>query len=304
MNPHSADRRDNGHPATRALVLSGGGPLGIGWEAGLVAGFAEGGVAFADADLIVGTSAGSVVGAHVALGLKPADALDIVAAFGALLDTAGMEFQFQALLDAMATAAASGSPEQGRRLVGRLAVEATTVAEQQFVGIAPRLDGRGWPDNYPCTAIDVESGALQVWDSETGVPLARAVASSCAAPLTLPPVTINGRRYMDGGLRTNLNADLAAGHERVVAVSCLPLSLPEGVGDPTFSAWAAAQEAELNMVRAGGEAVEVIEPGEEFLTLSGGGANLSEVGRAGEAYEAGVRQARLELDRIRAVWNG
>lgn len=304
MNSYSADRRDNGHPTARALVLSGGGPLGIGWEAGLVTGFAESGVDFANADLIVGTSAGSVVGAHVALGLELSDTLNTVAAFGALLDAGGMEFQFQALLDAMAKAAESESPEQGRRMVGRLAVEATTVAEEQFVGIAPQLDGRSWPNRYACTAVDVETGALQVWDAETDAPLARAVASSCAAPLTLPPVTINGRRYMDGGLRTNLNADLAAGHDRVVAVSCLPLSLPDGLGDPTFSAWAAAQEAELDTVREGGGAVEVIEPGEEFLTLSGGGANLSEVGRAGEAYEAGVRQARLELDRIHAVWNG
>lgn len=55
-------------------MLSEGGALGIGWEAGLVDGFAGGGIVFADADLIVGTSAGSLVGAHVALGLEPADA--------------------------------------------------------------------------------------------------------------------------------------------------------------------------------------------------------------------------------------
>ena len=269
-----------------------------------MAGFAEGGVVFAEADLIVGTSAGSLVGAHIALGLEPVDALNTVAAFDTLLDAEGVEFEFQALLDAMAKAAESESPEEGRRLVGRLAVEAPTVAEEQFVGIAPQLDGRNWPSQYACTAVDVENGAFQVWDSETGVPLQRAVASSCAAPLSSPPVTINGHRYMDGGLRTNLNADLAAGHDRVVAVSCLPLSLPEGVGDPALLARAATQDAELNVVRERGEAVEVIEPGEEFLTLSGGGANLSDVGRAGEAYEAGLPQARIELDRIRAFWNG
>ncbi|CAA9419961.1 MAG: hypothetical protein AVDCRST_MAG03-2481 [uncultured Rubrobacteraceae bacterium] len=79
-----------------------------------------------------------MVGAHLALGLEPADVLDIVAALGVLLDEAGMEFRFQALLDAMAEAAASESPE-----AGRLAVEATTVSEERFVGIAPRLAARG-----------------------------------------------------------------------------------------------------------------------------------------------------------------
>jgi len=134
VDPRSADRRDNGRPT---LVLGGGGALGIAWEAGLMVGFAESGVVFADADLIVGTSAGSLVGAHLALGMELADTLNTVAAFGALLDAGGVEFQFQALLDAMATAAESESPEQGHRVVGRLAVEATTVAEEQFVGIAP-----------------------------------------------------------------------------------------------------------------------------------------------------------------------
>ncbi|CAA9419945.1 MAG: hypothetical protein AVDCRST_MAG03-2480 [uncultured Rubrobacteraceae bacterium] len=66
---------------------------------------------------------------------------------------------------------------------------------------------------------------------------------------------------MDGSLRTNLNADLAAGHDRVVAVSCLPLTLPEDVDDPKFAAWVASQRAELDAVREGGEAVAVIEPG-------------------------------------------
>lgn len=188
--------------ASRALVLSGGGALGIAWEAGLMDGFAAGGIDFSEADLILGTSAGSVVGAHVALGLDLAEALNTVAAFGALLDAEGMEFQFQALFEAMAQAAEAESPEEGRRLVGQLALEATTVTEDQLLGVAPQLDGQSWPTGYACTAVDVATGEFQVWDAGSGVPLPRAVASSCAAPVSLPPVTINGRRYMDGGLRS------------------------------------------------------------------------------------------------------
>ncbi len=304
MNARPTVRRANGRPATRALVLGGGGALGIGWEAGLLAGFAEGGVVFADADLIVGTSAGSLVGAHLALDLDPADALNSVAAFGAALDAGHLEVALPALLDAMAKAGTGESPEQGLRALGRLAVEAPTIAEERFLGMVSQLDGSAWPSRYACTAIDVETGTLQVWEAGAGAPLPRAVASSCAVPLTCPPVTINGRRYMDGGLRSPLNADLAAGHDRVVAVSCFPLSLPEGVSDPAFSPSVASQEAELNTVRERGEAVEVIVPGAEFLALSGGGATLMDAGRAGDAYQAGLRQARLEFDRIRAVWHG
>jgi len=46
----------------RALVLGGGGPVGVAWESGLLAGLAEHGADVSDADLFVGTSAGSIVG--------------------------------------------------------------------------------------------------------------------------------------------------------------------------------------------------------------------------------------------------
>lgn len=57
----------------RALVLGGGGITGIAWEWGILAGLAEAGITLSDADLVVGTSAGSVVGAQVANGLDPAE---------------------------------------------------------------------------------------------------------------------------------------------------------------------------------------------------------------------------------------
>src|SRR5687768_10690370 len=52
----------------RALVLGGGGITGIGWELGLLAGLAEAGLDLSGADLVVGTSAGSVVGAKLTSG--------------------------------------------------------------------------------------------------------------------------------------------------------------------------------------------------------------------------------------------
>lgn len=291
-------RRNDGPGASRALVLGGGGTLGIGWEAGLVDGLTARGISLAGADLIVGTSAGAVVGAHLALGLAPAAALGAVAVFGPALDAAGLEIAPEALLEAMAQIAARGSTEEGLRELGRLAAEAPTIDEDSLLGSLARLKGEAWPSSFVCTAIDAETGAFRVWDAGSGAPLRRAVASSVAAPFVLPLVTVDGRRYMDGGVRSHLNADLAAGRERVVAVSCFPLGAPGGTPAP------GAPEAELEAVRARAEAVAVIEPGAEFLALSGGGANLLDPGRAGEAYDAGLRQARAELDRIRDVWNG
>ncbi len=288
---------------TRALVLGGGGPVGVAWESGLVAGLAEAGVALGVADLVVGTSAGSIVGARLALGLDLAEAVSAVSQPLPVEVNAGATITD--LITAWADAASRAqTPEQTRIELGKLALAAQTVAEGDFTGAAvfAQLAGRDWPASFRCTAIDAHTGALRVWDATAGVPLDRAVASSCAVPIVFPPVTIAGTAYMDGGMRTPLNADLATGHAAVVVVSCLALALPEGISDPVFDATAAQIEAELAVLRDGGAAVEIIGPGAEFLEVSGWGAELMNPARAAGAYEAGVRQAAAEAGRLRAIW--
>ncbi|MGH3712728.1 MAG: patatin-like phospholipase family protein, partial [Micromonosporaceae bacterium] len=72
------------------------------------------------------------------------------------------------------------------------------------------------------TAVDAATGALAVFGNADGVPLVSAVAASCAVPTVWPPVTIGGRRYIDGGVRSVTNADLAAGYDRVVVLCGIP----------------------------------------------------------------------------------
>jgi NTE family protein len=287
---------------TRALVLGGGGPVGIGWESGLADGLAQAGVALADADLIVGTSAGSVVGGRLALGLDLDAGVRSVS--GPLPAKAAAGQALDQLLKTWAGAAAGGlSPEATRIELGQIALAADTVDEDTFIGAFAEVAGHEWPASFRCTAIEVLTGALQVWDAASGVDLARAVASSCSVPGVFPPITIGGARYMDGGMRTALNADLAAGHDAVIAVSCMALTLPAGMSDPMFDAISRQVEAEFSAVRDSGAALEVVGPGAEFLDLSGWGANLMNPALAADAYQAGLRQAAAEAERLRSGWN-
>jgi len=287
---------------TRALVLGGGGPVGIGWESGLLVGLTEAGVGLRDADLVLGTSAGSAVGARLALGLDLA--ATATSASGPLPVAAGAGADMTGLMAAWAGAAAgAASPEAARIALGQIALGADTVTEDAFIGVFAEVQDAAWPASFRCTAVDVLTGALQVWEQSSGVPLPRAVASSCSVPGIFPPITIGGARYMDGGMRTPLNADLAAGHDAVIVVSCLALALPAGVSDPMFEATSRQLEAELSAVRDSGAALEVVGPGPEFLDISGWGANLMNPALAADAYQAGLRQAAVEAERLRSVWN-
>ena len=73
---------------SRALVLGGGGPVGIAWECGLIAGLAQAGVDIGKADFVLGTSAGSFVGARLAMGAESAKLAEPILAEAARAEAA------------------------------------------------------------------------------------------------------------------------------------------------------------------------------------------------------------------------
>ncbi|HTT88193.1 MAG TPA: patatin-like phospholipase family protein [Acidimicrobiales bacterium] len=297
---------------TRALVLGGGGPMGIGWESGLAVGLAEGGIDLAAADAIYGTSAGSFVGAQLALGFDIAETAELLIETSAAAMAANtgppVTAGLQALTDVVTAALNAGTPaEEVRRLLGRLALEAPVVTEDEFLDLFGVFRGHPWPDGFSCTALDTATADFVVWQAPTDVELHRAVASSCAVPMVCPPITIGGRRFMDGGVRSPLNADLARGHDRVLVVSVTVLARPpepDGLtGDgPDDEFLLAGIADEISTLRSSGATVEVIEPNAEFLEVSGWGTTLMDVGKAAQAYAAGVRQGLAESRRIANLW--
>ena len=196
---------------TSALVLGGGGITGIAWELGILHGLAEAGIDLTGADTVVGTSAGSVVGAQLGSGLSLADL------YASQLEPPDAELGGRlsriAALKLLPPYVLPGSGRDKLARVGRVARAAHAPGSVDREGvIRSRLPVHDWPArDLRITAVDTESGEFTVFTRDSGVDLVSAVAASCAVPTVWPPVEIAGRTYMDGGMRSTANVDVAKG---------------------------------------------------------------------------------------------
>jgi NTE family protein len=276
--------------AERALVLGGGGITGIAWELGMLAGLAEAGVDLSTADLVVGTSAGSVVGVQVTSGtaLEELYAGQLVAGVNEIAARIGT----RTLLAYLWALASSRDTKGSGARIGRLALAARTVPEaERRAVIESRLPVREWPDRrLLIAAVDAESGEFTAFDRDSGVALVDAVGASCAVPGVWPPVTIGGRRWIDGGVRSTTNADLAAGCDRVVVLA--PVTV--GLGAMPSVARQAARLA------ADGSRVTVASP--DRAARRAIGRNVLDPARRAASARAGRAQAASAATAIAAVW--
>lgn len=306
-----------GDGQSRALVLGGGGPVGRGWEIGLVTGLRSLGVELAEADLVVGTSAGAIVGAQLKLGrdlhmlLGPAPATTassstIAAETAPVTAPAPSPPDLIAqLTEARRRAVTSADPEAEYRSIGQLSVSTPTISEHEFVS-GPRFASFAqcdtWPPGVLITSTDVETGQAQVWTAASGVSLQKAIASSTALPGAFPPVTVGAgkERYMDGGVRSMLHAPLAAGHRRILVVSCFPIFSHADDDDDPIAAKLIDELDELKS-SSDGTHIEVIEPNDEFQASFA--HRLLDFSLVHDAYQLGLRQAKHEAERAARLWN-
>jgi NTE family protein len=286
----------------RALVLGGGGPVGVAWEIGLLAGLLDAGIDARNADLIIGTSAGSIVGTQLAYGRDPrmqmegfADAPPgaVPAAVSAPprdATAAADAFGLWASFDEMTPANCAN--------VGRIALAARTMAEEDWVNNFIHDEPEPWPPTpLLAVAVDCESGAMRAFDAAQGVELRRAIAASCAVPAILPPVTIEGRRYMDGGVRSGTSADLALRIKPDAVLIIAPLgSQQRGIG-----ALCRRQiENERTQLEAIGARVIVVHMDDAALAAAPNGL-MDASARVPAAAAARKHGARI-ADEVRELW--
>ena len=254
----------------------------------MLAGLAEGGAGVGDADLIIGTSAGALVGAHLAVGRTPADLLDWAAAPQSPLG------RLSPLVVARLVAAQLWPSRRHAVLwLGRGALRhnRSRLSESAWVArFAPGLAGVAWPEGLVVVALGVETGRPAYFTARSGVDLARAVAASCAVPGVFPPVAIAGRHYFDGGLRSPANIDAALGADVVVALAPLTTAV-RAHRRPEHQAGAMRDNARVLLITP------------DAASLRAFGLDPLDSRRNRLAADAGRLQGAAWAARVREVWD-
>jgi NTE family protein len=292
----------------RALVLHGGGSAGNAWEIGVIAGLFDAGLDVTQADLIVGTSAGSTAAAQITSAI-PAELL------AAILNAAppsrtgpagpgGGRAPIGPAADHLERTsriiAAAADAADMRRRMGAAALEMDAASDGSAstrwrTTVAARLPSQHWPQrSLLITAVDARTGEPVVFDRHSGVDLVDAVAASTSNGFGVPPYRIGDRRYIDGGYRRNENADLAAGYQRVLVLS------PFGGRTRHPLEWGMQLAAQVDELRAGGSTVETIFPDDHSRTAFG--TSMMDPSTRPAAARAGYDQGQALAGPLTEFW--
>jgi NTE family protein len=296
-----------------ALVLGGGGAAGNAWSIGIIAGLAEAGLDMAQAaDLVIGTSSGATAAAQVRSGIPPAELLAAVLSPAAQPVGRNRErppsppLPMATVFERMrAIGAAATSAADLRRAMGAFGLESDAAlgpaaAEQRRAMVASRLPRHEWPDRpMIVVAVDARSGEFVAFDRYSGVDLVDAVTASTAMPGLAPTHGVGGARYINGGVRSADNADLASGYAKVVVLS--PLGgrtgpLPEGQFEGLRRLPGADLDSQVEALRRQGSRVEVITPDADSRAALG--TNQMDPATRIPAARAGFAQGKREATRL------
>jgi NTE family protein len=271
-----------------------------------------------DADVIVGTSAGSVTGAALRVGVPASDLA--ASTYGVPTSSKGGALLKQIIPDdsPLPTPSVTTLLRPWRApspaLIGRTVrrpwafrpeVAAMTLLPRGQVDISERARalhefiGDTWPEGlWICAARRSDGGRVVFGRSGSPrAPLASAVLASCAIPGYFTPITIDDTEYFDGGVHSNTNADVLKTQrlDTVVVVSSMSASRGRPVGADALIRRSVRRrlEREIGRLETGGTTVIRLEPGPETQHAMGLWAMAEH--RAPRVVEAAYEETRSRL---------
>ena len=267
------------------------------WEVGVLRAMESAGLASAaDADVIVGTSAGSMLGSWLRQGRSLSDLeADLLAGKRLPGRALPLESDDERRVYAEALrlwARPTTMTEAQAAEVGSVAARVTREDPDRLSSFEAEF-GPEWPDKRLLIVTSrVHDGTRCAWEGDDGEPLHRAIAGSCTVPGQSAPLELGGALHIDGGVWSSTNADLLAGCGVENALALSPMAGAMGLG----RAQAARLASETDALGAIGVEALGLTPGDAFRESR---IDLLDGNRATDALAIGREVGEAAVDRIR-----
>jgi NTE family protein len=281
----------------KAIILGGGGRYGNSWELGYLFGLEKAGISIRNADVIVGTSAGSKVGTLLSSDLNWKEIweeqIEKASNEDSPISNEDMNKLFKEYNE---IALKSVSPKDWVIKMGEISLKTPNIQDEtsRISDIGKDLGSIKpvWPEQLRIIVTNLERSERIVLSKDSNVDILEALAASTALPGVWRPVNIKGNYYYDGGSYSMENPDVVKDADIMLILSTdLPIATPYKLDE-------LIQKQENNGVKT-----KLIKPANEVReVLKSFNFNTMDQKLRPLTALAGVRQGEKDAEQIREFW--